>query len=255
MSQPFAHTPVLGVRVSAISLEEAARSILERIVEQEASFVTVTGVHGVMEAQEDPGFKTVLNSSSLCVPDGMPLVWLSRAAGHRNVTRVFGPDLMLEVCRLLSEAGKSSFYYGGAEGVAEELAAEMTRRFPGMETAGTYCPPFRPLSPTEKGDVVDILNESGADIVWVGLSTPKQERWMAEFRPLLRAPVLIGVGAAFDYNTGKISRAPRLMQRLALEWLYRLLQEPARLWKRYLRNNPLFLYYLFLEKLGIRSFD
>ena len=147
------------------------------------------------------------------------------------------------------------FYYGGAPDVVAELSARMEGLFPGLVTAGKYSPPFRALTDGEEREVAERINKVAPDLVWVGLSTPKQENWMARFRSHLHAPVLIGVGAAFDYNTGRIKRAPRWMQNGGLEWLYRVIQEPKRLWKRYARNNPLFVHYLLIEKLGLRDFS
>ena len=250
---------MLGVGVSAVSLESATHVILEWINAWRAggrlkNYVAVTGVHGVIEAQDDPDFKRILNASGLTVPDGMPLVWLSRLAGQPHVTRVYGPDLTLRVSQVMSARGYSAFYYGGASGVAEALATELERRFPGLRRAGTYTPPFRQLTSEEEQEVVRLINASSPDVVWVGLSTPKQERWMVRFRDRLQVPVLIGVGAAFDILTGHVRQAPRWMQRSGLEWLFRLATEPRRLWRRYLRNNPLFLYYLVCENLRLKSF-
>ena len=250
----IARTPVLGVGISAVSLASATDTVLGWIESGDRTFVAVTGVHGVIEAQDDAEFKGILNQAGMNVPDGMPMVWLSRRAGHPNVTRVFGPDFMLEICAALAQTGGRAFYYGGAPGVADELAREMERSFPGLTTAGTYCPPFRELTAAEEAEVVETIDRAAPDILWVGLSTPKQERWMARFRPQLNVPVLIGVGAAFDYNTGRIKRAPRWMQNSGMEWLYRIMQDPKRLWKRYARNNPLFLFYLACQRLGLRDF-
>ena len=248
-------TNVLGVDISAVSLDSAVQMIARWARNREKNYVTVTGVHGVIAAQDDPAFKRILNRSGLCVPDGMPIVWLAWLAGHSGVSRVFGPDLMLKVSAVLAERNGSAFYYGSAPGVAEELAGVMEARYRGLRTAGSYCPPFRELTDEEAGAVVDLVNRSGADVLWVGMSTPKQERWMAKFRPMLNVPVMVGVGAAFDYNTGRINRAPPWMQTAGLEWFYRVIQDPRRLWKRYARNNPLFVYYLLCEKLGLRDFN
>lgn len=248
-------TRVLGVSVSMVDLASATDIIIGFVADGQHAAVAVTGVHGIMEAQDDTAFKTVLNQVDLNVPDGMPLVWLGKMAGFHQVGRVFGPDLMLIVSERMAQLGLAAFYYGGQPGVAEELATEMARRFPGIRTAGTYCPPFRDLTDAEADSIAAMINGSGAAIVWVGLSTPKQERWMMRFRERLTTPVLIAVGAAFDYNTGRIQRAPRWMQRCALEWLYRVYQEPRRLWRRYARNNPRFLFYLLFERLRLRRFD
>jgi N-acetylglucosaminyldiphosphoundecaprenol N-acetyl-beta-D-mannosaminyltransferase len=206
-----------------------------------------------MEAQDDRGFLQILNRSDLNVPDGMPLAWLGRLSGLRDMDRVFGPDLMLEVFRQTAGTGIRHFFYGGNEGIAQQLAEAMVARFPGSIVVGVYCPPFRPLTIEERADVLHKVGSSKADIVWVGMSTPKQERWMSEVITEMPAKVVLGVGAAFDYNTGKIQRAPVWMQRTALEWLYRLLQEPRRLYRRYLRNNPRFIALIVLERLGLRK--
>jgi N-acetylglucosaminyldiphosphoundecaprenol N-acetyl-beta-D-mannosaminyltransferase len=248
-------TKVLGVGVSAVSLESAATEILSWSRTSGARYVAVTGVHGVIEAQDDDVFKGILNRSALTVPDGMPLVWLSWLAGRSHVTRVYGPDLTLALSKELAARGLSAFYFGGAAGVADALAGALAARFPGLVTAGTYSPPFRTLTADEKSDVIGRINASGAHVVWIGLSTPKQELWMSEFAPVLEVPALIGVGAAFDFHTGRVRQAPRWIQRSGFEWLFRLATEPRRLWRRYLRNNPRFLYYLVLERLRLRSFE
>lgn len=238
---------VLGIGISAVSMDQAVERIADWVANRGRAVVAVAAVHSVVDAQDDPVVKTAMNRADLCVPDGMPLVWLLRRAGYHHVTRVFGPDLMLAVCERLAVRGARMFYYGGGEGVADELAREMERRFPGLKTAGTWTPPFRRLTSVEEDNVARKIDEAAPDILWVGLSSPKQEAWMAKFRPRLSVPVMLGVGAAFDYNTGRIARAPRWMQRCALEWLYRLIQEPRRLWRRYARNNPLFVWLLIKE--------
>lgn len=232
---------VLGVGVSAIDMEAAVATITRWIEAGEPHYVCVTGVHGVMESQRDPELLEIHNESGLTTPDGMPLVWCAHWAGARHVSRVYGPDLMLELCARATERGWRSFFYGGAEGVPEHLAARLSTRFPGLPVAGTYSPPFRPLTAAEDEAVVRRINAAEPDIVWVGLSTPKQERWVARHRAALAAPVLIGVGAAFDIHAGLLPQAPPWMQRSGLEWLYRVYCEPRRLWRRYLVNNPRFL--------------
>ena len=232
---------VLGVHVSAVTMDEAVDEVTRWIEHGERHYVCVTGVHGVMESQSDPHLRDVHNASGLTTPDGMPMVWGARAAGAWHTERVYGPDLMLALCERAAERGWSSFFYGGKVGVPEELARRLTRRFPGMAVAGSFSPPFRPLNPEEDARVVDMINDSTAQLVWVGLSTPKQERWMAAHRERLRAPVLLGVGAAFDIHAGRLPQAPRWMKRAGAEWLYRLYREPRRLWRRYLTNNPRFV--------------
>ncbi|MGH8926397.1 MAG: WecB/TagA/CpsF family glycosyltransferase [Acidimicrobiia bacterium] len=232
---------VLGVHVSAINMAMAVQTFRHWIGNGESTYVCVTGVHGVMECQRDTDLLNIHNAAGMTTPDGMPMVWASKWAGVRDVDRVYGPDLMLEVCRVAADKGWSSFFYGGKPGVADRLAVSLVSRFPGLRVAGTHSPPFGELSPTEDLEITSLINRANADIVWVGLSTPKQERWMAEHRATVNAKVLVGVGAAFDINSGELRQAPRLVQRSGLEWLYRVVQEPGRLWRRYLRNNPEFL--------------
>jgi N-acetylglucosaminyldiphosphoundecaprenol N-acetyl-beta-D-mannosaminyltransferase len=232
---------VLGVRISCLTLDSAVEEVSGWVDRAEHRYGCVTGVHGVMECQRDPQLLRVHNQSGLTTPDGMPMVWSARWAGRREVSRVYGPDLMLAVLARAVDRGWSSFFYGGGPGTAELLAERLTSRFPGLQVAGTLTPPFRSLTQQEDEETVEVLNDSGAQLVWVGLSTPKQERWMAEHVGRLRANVLFGVGAAFDVHAGTMSQAPRWMQRSGLEWTYRLSREPRRLWRRYLRNNPAFV--------------
>lgn len=232
---------VLGVGVSAINQEIALSEIARWITAQDKQYVCVTGVHGVMESQRDPELLAIHNSSGLTTPDGMPLVWCARYAGAESVERVYGPDLMLNVAAASVEHGWTHYFYGSAPGVPETLSENLEARFPGMKVVGTHSPPFRDLTPDEVLETAAEINGLAPDIVWVGLSTPKQERWMARFRPLLEAPVIIGVGAAFDMHAGRIPQAPPWMQSSGLEWAFRLFKEPRRLWQRYLYNNPVFI--------------
>lgn len=245
---------VLGVGISAIDYEIAKQTISDWIETDEHHYVTVTGVHGVMESQRDPALKQIHNEAGLVTPDGMPMVWMCRNAGQKETQRVYGPELMLRVCEMSVEKNYTHFLYGGAEGVADELADALRERFPGIQIVGTYCPPFRPLTEAEDEEVIQQINDSGAHLVWVGLSTPKQERWMAAHAGKLNANAMLGVGAAFDFHTGKVKQAPAWMQRSGLEWFFRLTQEPKRLWKRYLTNNPLFIFYVLLSKLRLKRF-
>jgi N-acetylglucosaminyldiphosphoundecaprenol N-acetyl-beta-D-mannosaminyltransferase len=235
---------VLSVPVCATTMARALDRVSSWIEDRDPHFVTFTGVHGVMESQSDPELLLIHQQAGMVCPDGMPMVWSSRLAGVKDVTRVYGPDFMLAMSERSAERGYSSFFYGGNDGVAEQLADALRARFAGMPVAGTWCPPFRPLTDEEKVEVVTMINGSGADMVWVGLSTPKQERWMAEFLPLLDVPVLLGVGAAFDIHSGNLRQAPPFLQKAGLEWLYRLAMEPRRLWRRYLHNNPRFVWAL-----------
>lgn len=242
MAEPsLRRVDVLGVGVSTVDQTMALDEITRWIDTGERHYVCVTGVHGVMESQRDPELKAVHNASGLTVPDGMPMVWAGHRAGADWMDRVYGPDLMLGVLERAAERGWSSFLYGGKEGVPELLARKLAERIPGVKIAGSYSPPFRPLTETEDAEIVDRVNDSGAELVWVGLSTPKQERWMAAHRERLNAPALFGVGAAFDFHAGLVPQAPPWMQRNGLEWFFRLTKEPRRLWRRYLVNNPAYL--------------
>jgi N-acetylglucosaminyldiphosphoundecaprenol N-acetyl-beta-D-mannosaminyltransferase len=231
---------VLGVGVSCLTLESSVALVTRWVGGGEHHYVCVTGVHGVMESQRDEELKRIHNGSGMTTPDGMPMVWCAHLAGQRHVSRVYGPDLMMAVLSRASDEGWGSFFYGGRPGTAEQLARRLANRFPDLIVAGTHTPPFRALTPEEDSDVVQRINSSGAHLVWVGLSTPKQERWMAAHVHRLQANGLFGVGAAFDIHAGTLPQAPPWMQRSGLEWSYRLAREPRRLWRRYLRNNPAF---------------
>lgn len=243
---------VLGVGVHAIDLFGAAGIIESAVDEGRKGYVCTTGVHGVMEAQRDPRFRRILNEALLVTPDGTPTVWIGRIQGHSTMKRVFGPDLMLEVCRRSVGTGIRHFLYGGNPGIADELAESLQRRFPGLEVVGTFTPPFRPLEPSEQLDLEKQLEIARPDIVWVGLSTPKQERFMADNFRRLRCTIMIGVGAAFDIHTGHVKDAPKWVKDAGLQWAHRLCQEPRRLWKRYLVNNSAFLVAIGLQLAGLR---
>lgn len=245
---------VLGVGISVINIPASVGIIDGWISNHERHYVCVTPVSSIMEAQRDESFRRIQNSAGLITPDGMPMVWMGRLHGFRDIERVYGPDLMLAMSELSVAKGYSNFYYGGAEGVPEELGERLQEKFPGLKTAGTYSPPFRALTSAEDDQVVDMINKSGADILWVGLGAPKQERWMSEHRGRLNVPVMIGVGAAFDFHTGRVKQAPGWMQSSGMEWLFRLTQEPRRLWSRYLRDNPLFLLKIFFQLTGLRKY-
>ena len=245
---------VLGVGVSPITKGYALATIERWIAEGRRQYVCVSGIHGVMESQRDPRLRAIHNGAGLVTPDGMPLVWISRLKGFRHVERVYGPDLMLACCERSVTTGYRHYFYGGGPGVPEQLAERLGARFPGLKVVGCLSPPFRAVTAEEDAAIVDQINRAAPDIVWVGLSTPKQEQWMFTHRSRLQAPVFIGVGAAFDFHAGLKPQAPGWMQRSGLEWLFRLWQEPRRLWRRYLRNNPLFVWHVCLQSLGIREY-
>ncbi|MDQ3630048.1 MAG: WecB/TagA/CpsF family glycosyltransferase, partial [Actinomycetota bacterium] len=205
-------------------------------------YVCVAATHTVMACQEDPELRKAVVDSDLTVPDGQPLVWAMNALGHNLTSRVYGPDLMARYCERSMATGTKMFLYGGRnQGALVQLALNLRRRYPGVQIVGGYSPPYRPLTGEEEDGILAEINRSGADVVWVGIGVPKQEKWMAQMRPRLDAPVLIGVGAAFDFHAGLVPQAPAFMQSAGMEWGYRLAREPRRLWKRYLRYNPRFV--------------
>lgn len=238
---------VLGVWVHAVQMSDAIERLRSWIDAPQniTRFVAVTGMHGIAESRENRYFRRVLNEADLVVPDGMPLVWLGRMNGHRLRHRVCGSELMDEFCRLTGSAYRH-FFFGGAPGVAERLASTLHEKY-GIVTAGTYTPPFRVLSVAEEVELTSVVEECAPDVFWVGLSTPKQEKWMYEHRHKLRVPVMLGVGAAFDMNSGGLRRAPGWMRDQGLEWLFRLASEPRRLWKRYLITIPKAVWFVCLE--------
>jgi N-acetylglucosaminyldiphosphoundecaprenol N-acetyl-beta-D-mannosaminyltransferase len=233
---------VVGVPLAAIDYDWALRWIDGMVAARERGYVCVCNVHTVMASQEDPELRSALMSSSLNVPDGQPLVWAMNALGHSLSDRVYGPTLMDRASARAAVTGQRFYLYGGRnQGALVQLALNLRRRYPGVKIVGGYTPPFRPLSEEERVAVTDEINQSEADVVWVGIGVPKQEKWMAQLRPHLEAPVLVGVGAAFDFHAGLVPQAPPLLQGAGLEWAYRLAHEPRRLWRRYLRYNPRFV--------------
>jgi len=232
---------VLGVHVNAATIPLAVDQIGRFIRDRAKTYVCITSVHGIVESLQDESLRLIHNQSGLTSTDGMPLVWAARYAGH-DAERVYGPDLTLALCERAASEGWSSFFYGAAPGVADTMASNLEQWFEGFTTAGTLSPPYRELTPEESDDIVETINAADPDIVWVGLSTPKQERWMAAHRNRLNAPVLIGVGAAFDFHAGNLRQAPSFLQKAGLEWLFRLAVEPKRLWRRYLVQYPPFVW-------------
>jgi N-acetylglucosaminyldiphosphoundecaprenol N-acetyl-beta-D-mannosaminyltransferase len=245
---------VLGVGISVLDQDRVREFLFDAVRNERRGYVTVTGVHGVTEAQRDFALKDIFNRALLVTPDGMPMVWMGRLQKHSSIRRVYGPDLVLNLCDHSRSSDFSHFFFGGKPGVAEELAQVLQTRFPGLRVAGTFSPPFGPLSKEQRDALAKKIGETRPDFFWVGLSTPKQEFFMAEYMPILpEAKILIGVGAAFDLLTGRVRQAPQWMQRLGLEWLFRLLQEPTRLWRRYLINNPLFIVRAAGQLLGLQK--
>lgn len=245
---------LLGVLISTINMQQAVEAIHNWIDLGKKEYVCVVPAHSIMEAHQHVELRPVFNQAGMCTPDGMGVVWSLKLAGIRNIDRVYGPDLMLAISDVSVKEGWSHFYFGGTPEVLDRLIETMQARFPGIRVAGSYSPPFRPLHPEEDNNIIEQINSSGADIIWVGLGSPKQEKWMAEHRTLLKAPVLVGVGAAFDFLSGTKPQAPRWVQRSGLEWLYRFAHEPGRLWQRYIQY-PRFVLLVLAQQLGIIRFS
>jgi N-acetylglucosaminyldiphosphoundecaprenol N-acetyl-beta-D-mannosaminyltransferase len=245
--------PVLGVRVSAVDYERATARILEAAHAARPLAVSALAVHGVMTGALDPVHARRLNGLDLVVPDGQPVRWALRwLHGRRLPDRVYGPELMLRVTRACAAQGLPIYLYGSTRDVLDDLALQLCARFPGLRVAGREPSRFRRLSTEEQGEVVEGIRASGARVVFVGLGCPRQEVWAFENRSAIGVPIL-AVGAAFDFHAGRLPQAPALLQRLGLEWGFRLLQEPARLWRRYLLLNPLFLWQVALQRSGARA--
>jgi N-acetylglucosaminyldiphosphoundecaprenol N-acetyl-beta-D-mannosaminyltransferase len=246
---------VLGVGISALSMSEAVGAADLLLQAAGSGYVCVTGVHGVMEAQGDSRFKQVLNASFLNLPDGMPTVWVGKWQGFRGMGRVYGPDFMLELCAVSIRRGYKHFLYGGKPGVAEDLRGKLQKKFPGLQIVGTYTPPFRPLNSAEEEDLRAMLARETPDILWCGISTPKQEKFMAQYFGHLPVRLMIGVGAAFDINSGRVPDAPRFMKQMGLQWVHRMMTEPRRLARRYLTNNPRFIWLTCQQLSGLRQYE
>jgi N-acetylglucosaminyldiphosphoundecaprenol N-acetyl-beta-D-mannosaminyltransferase len=233
---------IVGVELAVSDYEEVIDWMEAVIATDSRAYVTAAAVNLVMSAHEDPDTRAAVLGATLAVPDGQPLVWALRALGERRATRVYGPDLMARFCARAAVSGTPMYLYGGRTPAALELLQQrLLERFPGLQIVGGFSPPFRELTETDEREVIEAIDSSGAAVVWVGTGQPKQEKWMAQMRPRLSAPMLVGVGAAFDFHAGLVPQAPGWMQRNGLEWVYRLSREPRRLWRRYARYNPRFV--------------
>jgi len=235
---------LLGVRVSAVSVPLAVQQIDRWIETKSKTYVCVAPVSTLVDCQKNADYKSVVNDAGMVTPDGMPVVWLGKASGSRIMERTYGPDLMLAVTQAGQAKGRRHFWYGGRSETLDLLEKSLKTKFPDLKLVGKYSPSMMSYAQKEAPDVIRMINDSKPDILWVGLGSPKQDFWMSLNRPLLDVPVIIGVGAAFDFLSGQKPQAPRWMQRSGLEWLFRLACEPRRLWRRYLIGNLEFLYYL-----------
>lgn len=244
---------VLGVQVDAVAMDEAIAQIELALKSRIKGYICMAGVHGIMEAQRNPAVLKAYADSWMNLPDGMPTVWIGRWQNHPRIERVAGPDLMLEVFRHKQLARFTHFLYGGKPGIAQELAANLSRRFPWARIVGTYTPPFHELTATEEYNLISSLRRLRPSIIWVGISTPRQELFMQRYLPVLETSLIFGVGAAFDYHTGRIKDCADWIKRAGLQWLHRLVQDPRRLFWRYLRNNPSFIWHIGLQLAGLRT--
>src|SRR5579883_968647 len=246
---------ILGVGVSVLDVSTAVETVNSFLHSGKKGYICVTGMHGIMEAQTDPEFRQIQNNSLITTPDGIPTVWIGHLMVHKNMKHVAGPNFMMEVCAAAAKNGSKHFLYGGKPGVAELLKKTLTERFPGLQIVGTYTPPFRPLNAEEEAELFRMLQESGADVLWCGISTPKQERFMAKYIDRLPVKLMIGVGAAFDINSGLLKDSPEWAKKCGLQWFHRLCQEPRRLWRRYLLNIPRFVCLYVMQLSGLRSYE
>lgn len=242
---------ILGVPVSLITLETAVANTLGYVEKREPQYVCVRDVYGLMCAVNDPEIMKINRSAAMVTPDGTPLVWLSRWRTSFKTGRVAGADLVDALCYAGQTKSLRHYFYGGKPGVAETMISKLRAKYPDLSVAGYYSPPFRPLTDEEDKEIVERINQSGAQIVWVGISTPKQEIWMRDHVGRIKGATLIGVGAAFDFHSGAVARAPKWMQDRGLEWLHRLLSEPRRLWRRYLVIAPSFVIKVIREQMQL----
>ncbi len=245
---------ILGVGISALDMDDAVLLSHALIRSNGHGYICVSDVHSVMEAFKDPALRRIMNGSFMTTPDGMPLVWIGRLQGHKRMRRVYGPDFLLEFCQLSVGHGYKHFFYGGKPGIAERLGAHLKERFPGLNVVGCCAPPFRPLMASEEDELFALVEETKPDVFWVGLGSPKQERFMAKYSNRLSCKLVVGVGAAFDLHSGAVREAPRWLHQTGLQWVHRVLQEPRRLGRRYLHCVPAFLWNMGLQTTGLRRF-
>jgi N-acetylglucosaminyldiphosphoundecaprenol N-acetyl-beta-D-mannosaminyltransferase len=245
---------VMGIAVEPLDMKRSLARVAELLQERRKGYVCLIGVHGITEAQRDPILAQAFARATIMVPDGAPTVWVGRWQGFPGMQRVAGPDLMLEVFRRQEFSRYTHFLYGGKEGVADELRDSLKERFPWVNIIGTHTPPFRDLTPDEEESLADRIHTLKPDMIWVGIGTPKQERFMFHYLPLLDTTLMFGVGAAFDFHTGKIKDSPQWVKRAGMQWLHRLIQDPRRLFWRYLRSNSAFIWHITLQLTGLRTY-
>jgi len=245
---------LLGVGVSVTNMEDTLSTIQTWLTGGTPHYVCCTGMHGLIASERVPALKQVYNRSGLTVPDGRPLFWLGRGAGLKKMGHVPGQELMLKVCELSQDKNYTHFFYGGSEGVAQELKAQLEKKYRKLKVVGTYTPPFRPLNKCEEDELIQLVKEKKPDIFWVGISTPKQDQFMADYISKLDTKIMFGVGAAFDVHSGRAPAVPPYIRWLGLEWLYRLALEPKRLWRRTAIDIPLFILKIVLQKTNLKQY-
>lgn len=243
---------VLGVELNAVDLATSIQTTQRWIELDEPQYICFCNVHTIISCQNDPTYKKVIHGAGLVVPDGMPLVWIGRQRGFHQIERVYGPDFLLKMCQISQDFGYRHFFYGGAPGIAEVLSKKLQHRFPRLQVVGTHSPPYRSFTREEDENVARLINYVSPNIIWVGLGSPKQDYWAFNHVGRLNHAVILPVGAAFDFLSGRIPQAPQWMRKSGLEWLFRLASEPKRLWKRYLIENPLFVLMLIGQALGLQ---
>lgn len=244
---------ILGIKIHATNLTAACQVIENWIKDQVKTYVCVAPVSTIVDCQENAEYKSVVNDAGMTTPDGMPLVWLGKLRGNKLIQRTYGPDLMLQLCEFGQKKGYRHYFYGGSEKTNELLVEKLKKRFPGLHVAGRFVPAFRDISAEEDHEILEQINETRPDILWIGLGSPKQDYWMARHRNQLNVPVMIGAGAAFDFLAGTKPQAPLWMRQRGLEWFFRLCCEPRRLWRRYLIGNSKFIYMLLKDFIKARG--
>lgn len=247
--KPIKKFSILGVNIFAIDMDDASSFIEDALSKRKKIYICVCPVSTIMECKKDEAVLASVNSADLATPDGIAVVWIGRMRGYKNIKRVYGPELMQEICEISAKNGYRNYLYGSSRVVLDRLNERLNKKYPGLVIAGSFSPPFRKLDKVEDDRIVNDINNSNADIVWVGLGSPKQDLWMYEHRDSINAPVMIGVGAAFDFLAGVKPQAPSFIRNNGFEWLFRLITEPRRLWRRYLLDYPLFVCYLLQDSI------
>jgi N-acetylglucosaminyldiphosphoundecaprenol N-acetyl-beta-D-mannosaminyltransferase len=240
-------TRIINSKICCVGLKMALLHIEQAINVKESGYICFSNVHTVVTGKTDERFGRVTNQATMALPDGMPLVWLARLRGCKEVGKCSGPDVMTELLKLSVKKGYTNFFYGSTDDNLQILQKKLSEDFPGLKIAGAYAPPFRALTAQEDQAIIKMINAVNPDIIWVGLGAPKQEIWMYEHVKQIKSSVMLGVGAAFNFHAGTVKRAPRWMQNIGLEWFFRLTKEPSKLWKRYLVTNSLFCFYLLCD--------